>query len=117
MQDHQHPAARLGAGSAQLHQRELVGEVEGGDRLVEEQPARAALVHRRPDLGEHPGQLHPLLFAAGQLRIARVREGGHADRCQRLIREIWRRRVRTGVGAEGGDLARGEGEGELRLLR
>jgi len=48
------------------HQPQLVFEVEGRSRLVKQQPARCSVRWGRPQLGNDPGDLHALAFAARQ---------------------------------------------------
>ena len=63
-----------------VHQQDLVGEVERGGRLVEDQQGGF--------LGEGAGEKHPLPFATGELRDGPVPEIQRIDLPQRRARAI-----------------------------
>ena len=70
------PACRRTASST----RRLVGEVEVGGGLVEQQAARLAGTDRgRGELAQGPGDVHALALAARQMDVKAVRKGGQAD--------------------------------------
>ena len=83
MHDGHHAAAGAGKVAGDAHDLKLMGDVEGGHRFIEKQPARHPVRHRLPDLGEHAGELHPLLFAARKLLVAPVGIGAEIDPAQR----------------------------------
>src|SRR5690606_18102436 len=58
-----HPTPGLHEIACDVHDDELVLDVEAGYGLIQEQIARLAIQNRNPHLAQHAGQLHPLLLA------------------------------------------------------
>src|SRR5690606_21098656 len=69
VKDGYHAAAAPGEVARYVHDAELVANIQAGNRLIEQQIARTAFQHRRPDLAKHPRQLHALLFAPRQFLV------------------------------------------------
>ena len=87
VQDRDHAAAAPGKIAGDVHDHELVPDVEARHRLVEKQIARPAVEHRRPDLAKHAGQLHALLLAAGKLLVETAGKPFEVDARQRPFRQ------------------------------
>ena len=87
------PRSRKVAGD--VHDDQLVPDVEARHRLVEEQVARLAVEHRRPDLAEHARQLHALLLAARQFLVEAPGEAVEIDARQRPLGQALARRQST----------------------
>ncbi|MNE76361.1 hypothetical protein D3C80_1725920 [compost metagenome] len=66
MQDHQHRRTSIGKTAHGLQRGVLVQGVQHGGRLVEQQ---CAALLARPQLGQYPGQVHPLPLATGQRQV------------------------------------------------
>lgn len=64
MHHRHHTAACAGKVAGDLHDSQLVADVQARHGFVQKQPAGHAADHGAPDLAEHAGQLHALLLAA-----------------------------------------------------
>ncbi len=85
-----HAGPGIGILARDLHDLKLMADIERRNRLVEEQPARHAVLDRLPDLRQNPGQLHALLLAARQFLVKAPLEARKTDPCQRLgAATIW----------------------------
>lgn len=69
MHDRHHPAAGVGKVPGDLHNLQLMRDIEARNRFVEEQPAGLTGLDRLPHLAQDAGKLNALLLAAGQLLI------------------------------------------------
>ena len=58
------PSACVGIAARKGHHLQLVADVQTGHRLVQKKPARTLGAGWFPNLCQHAGKLHPLLFAA-----------------------------------------------------
>src|SRR5690554_555264 len=67
VEDDQHAGTLIGEAAHRIQYAQLVQWVEHGGRLVEQQ---YLAIGPRPQLRQHPGQMHSLTFAAGQLQVA-----------------------------------------------
>src|SRR5690554_535891 len=67
VEDDQHAGTLIDESAHRIQYAQLVQWVEHGGRLVEQQ---YLAIGPRPQLRQHPGQMHSLTFAAGQLQVA-----------------------------------------------
>src|SRR5690606_35006816 len=79
-----HPAAARAIVPGELHDGQLVADVEAGDGLVEHQEAGHAVEDRVPDLRQHAGKLDALLLSAGKLLVEAALETLQVDGGKRL---------------------------------
>ncbi len=87
VQDHENADAVGGEGSRGLQHVVLVGEIEAGRGLVEQEVA-VAVGRRRPDLGEPAGEVHTLLFTAGERRERPLDEVTHPHGVERMLGDL-----------------------------
>ena len=117
VEDGKDAAAGRGVLADDLHDEELMGEVEAAGRLVEEQVAGAGLIRGRGELDQRAGEMDPLLFAAGERRAVARREAGETYAVERPSDEPVGPRARDAGGKPEPDhLVDPEGEGNAHRL-